>query len=61
MSFNLSGVIQGFAEGLQLMNPGSKYRLFIPSDLGYGVNGSSIIKPSAALISDVELIAITSP
>jgi FKBP-type peptidyl-prolyl cis-trans isomerase len=61
MSFNLSGVIQGFAEGLQLMNPGSKYRLFIPSDLGYGVNGSSIIKPSAALIFDVELIAITSP
>ena len=59
ISFNLSNVIQGFAQGLQLMSPGSKYRLFIPSDLAYGAAGNSIIKGNSALIFDIELIAIT--
>ena len=52
-------VIAGWTEGLQLMSVGSKYRLFIPSKLGYGKRGAGqAIPPEAALIFDVELIAI---
>jgi hypothetical protein len=60
-AFTVSGVIPGFAEGLMLMKQGAKYRLFIPSDLGYGAAGNATIKPNSALIFDVELIGITSP
>ena len=56
--FNLSGVIKGWTEGLQLMNTGSKYRFFIPYQLGYGEMGSQRIKPYSTLIFDVELMNI---
>jgi FKBP-type peptidyl-prolyl cis-trans isomerase FkpA len=57
--FALYEVIDGWAEGLQLMSVGSKYELFIPSDLAYGENGaSSVIPPYSPLIFEVELLAI---
>jgi FKBP-type peptidyl-prolyl cis-trans isomerase len=57
--FPLEGVIPGWTEGLQLMNVGSKYRLFIPSDLGYGPQGAGPhIPPNSALIFEVELLDI---
>jgi len=56
--FNLSGVIKGWTEGLQLMNAGSKYRFFIPYQLGYGEMGSQRIKPYSTLIFDVELMNV---
>lgn len=59
IEFNVNGVIKGWTEALQLMNTGSKYRLFIPSDLGYGDQPAGPdIKPGSTLIFDVELIEI---
>ena len=58
VEFNLSGVIPGWTEGVQLMKEGSTYRFVVPPDLAYGPNGSGPIPPSATLIFKVELIAI---
>jgi FKBP-type peptidyl-prolyl cis-trans isomerase len=59
VEFPLDGVIPGWTEGLQLMNEGSKYRLIIPSDLGYGPQGAGgLIPPYSALIFEVELLNI---
>jgi FKBP-type peptidyl-prolyl cis-trans isomerase len=55
-TFALSGVIPGFAEGLQLMQKGGYYRFYLPPNIGYGETGSGpIIKPNSALIFDVQL------
>lgn len=52
-------VIHGWDEGIALLNEGSKARLIIPSDLGYGAGGSGgTIPPNATLIFDVELVEI---
>ena len=57
--FRVSGVIAGWTEGLQLMKVGSKFRFFIPPDLGYGENGAGEdIGPNATLIFEVELLGI---
>ncbi len=57
--FPVNGVIQGWVEALQLMSTGSKWRLFIPSQLAYGSNGAGgAIGPNSALIFDVELLEI---
>ncbi len=58
ISLPLEGVIKGWQEGMQLMNTGAKYRLFIPSELGYGDSASGIIPPNSVLIFDVELLEI---
>ncbi len=57
-TFGVQGVIAGFSEGLQLMPVGSKYKLFIPPDIGYGSQGSGPIPPNSALIFELELLAI---
>lgn len=57
--FGVGGVISGFAEALQLMPEGSHYRVFIPSELGYGPQGSGrIIGPNATLIFEIEFLEI---
>ena len=58
-SFPVTGVIKGWVEALQIMKTGSKYRLFIPSDLAYGSQGAGgDIGPHQALVFDVELLGI---
>ena len=58
-TFPVNGVIAGWTEALQLMPEGSKYRLYIPSDLAYGKRGAGRDIPGdTALIFDVELIKV---
>ena len=57
--FGVSQVIPGWVEALQLMPVGSKWRLFVPSNLAYGEHGAGeIIEPNSTLIFDVELLDI---
>ena len=56
--FLLSGVIRGWTEGLQLVGKGGKIKLWIPSDLGYGERGNSVIPANSTLIFEVELLDI---
>ena len=57
--FPVGQVIKGWVEALQLMPVGSKWQLFIPSDLAYGPNGQGqIIGSNAVLIFDIELLSI---
>jgi FKBP-type peptidyl-prolyl cis-trans isomerase FklB len=59
-SFPLNMVIKGWTEGLQLMPQGSKWRFFIPPQLGYGDRQTGPhIGPNATLIFEVELLAIS--
>ncbi len=59
VSFQLSGVIPGWTEALQLMETGSKWQLFIPSNLAYGADGAGgLIGSNETLIFEVELISI---
>lgn len=57
--FGVNQVIPGWVEALQLMPVGSKWRLFIPSNLAYGEHGAGeMIEPNSTLIFDVELLDI---
>jgi len=59
-SFPVNGVIPGWVEALQLMPVGSKWKLFVPSDLAYGANPhpGGPIEPYKTLLFDIELISI---
>lgn len=58
-TFPVKGVIKGWTEVLQLMPVGSKWQVFIPSDLAYGPRGAGAnIGPNATLIFEIELVAI---
>ena len=57
--FGVNQVIQGWVEALQMMPVGSKWRLYIPSELAYGERGAGKdIEPNSTLIFDVELLSI---
>ena len=56
--FNLTGMIKGFAEALVLMPVGSKWKIFIPENLGYGAFSKPPIEPFSTLIFEVDLLDI---
>ncbi|MAA65173.1 MAG: peptidylprolyl isomerase [Alteromonadaceae bacterium] len=58
VTFQLSQVIPGWTEGLQLMEEGGRYKFYIPSDLAYGPGGNRSIGPNETLVFDVELIKV---
>ncbi|MDJ1472473.1 FKBP-type peptidyl-prolyl cis-trans isomerase [Cytophagaceae bacterium DM2B3-1] len=60
VKFPLNGVIPAWTEGLQLMTEGSKYKLYVPSSLGYGMQPppQSGIEPNSVLIFEVELLKV---
>lgn len=58
-TFPVNGLIKGWQEALQLMPVGSKWRLYIPSNLGYGARGAgNDIPGNATLVFDLELLSI---
>jgi FKBP-type peptidyl-prolyl cis-trans isomerase FklB len=58
-TFPVGGVIKGWTEALQLMPVGSKWQLFVPSELAYGARGAGAnIGPNATLVFEVELLSI---
>jgi len=58
-SFPVKGVIPGWTEILQLMKTGSKYKVYIPSELAYGAQGNGrTIKPNSVLIFEMELLSV---
>jgi FKBP-type peptidyl-prolyl cis-trans isomerase FklB len=58
-TFPVNGVIKGWTEALQLMNVGSKWKLYIPSELAYGERGAGAnIGPNQVLIFEIELLEI---
>ena len=56
--FFVNGVIPGWTEALQLMKPGAKWELAIPSNIGYGARGNPPIGPNETLLFEIELLAI---
>jgi FKBP-type peptidyl-prolyl cis-trans isomerase len=58
-TFPVANVIKGWNEALQLMPVGSKWQLFVPSELGYGSRGAGgKIPPNAVLVFEIELVEI---
>jgi len=61
-SFPLRGVVPGWQEALPLMKAGSRWRLYLPPDLGYGEEGSPpAIEPNEVLVFEIELIRSEKP
>ena len=62
VEFPLDNMIPGWIEGIQLMNVGSEYELYIPSELGYGENAvGQFIKPNSVLVFTVKLVDVKKP
>ena len=62
VTFSVGGVIKGWTEALQLMKVGSKWKLYIPSDLAYGAQQrGQHITPNSTLLFEIELLAIKEP
>lgn len=58
-TFAVNRVIAGWTEALQLMKPGAKWKLYVPSDLAYGSQQrSEVIKPNSTLVFEVELLDV---
>jgi peptidylprolyl isomerase len=59
-TFPVAKVVPGFSEALQLMKPGDRWLVFIPSDLGYGRRGTpgGPIPPNADLVFEIEMVAV---
>jgi FKBP-type peptidyl-prolyl cis-trans isomerase len=60
-TFNLSQVVPGWSEALQLMKAGDKWQVFIPSKLGYGEAAPPVIGPNSVLIFEIELLSFYTP
>ena len=58
LTLPVGSVISGWTEGLQLMSTGSKYRFYIPHQLGYGVNTTGSIPGGSVLVFEVELLRV---
>jgi FKBP-type peptidyl-prolyl cis-trans isomerase FkpA/FKBP-type peptidyl-prolyl cis-trans isomerase FklB len=58
VEFALNQVIAGWTEGVQLMPVNSKFRFWVPSNLGYGPNGQGPIGPNATLVFEIELLGV---
>lgn len=58
ISFPVGGVIKGWTEALQLMPEGSKYKLYIPYQLGYGAHEAGPIPAGSVLVFEVELLKV---
>jgi len=60
-TFEVGGVIKGWQEALQLMNMGSRWKIFVPPNLAYGENGAGpMIGPNTALVFEVDLLQVKS-
>jgi FKBP-type peptidyl-prolyl cis-trans isomerase len=61
VSFPVNGVVPGFSEALTLMNEGSVWEVYIPSDLGYGenVDPRGPIKPNSTLVFEINLLNVS--
>lgn len=57
IEFGLTQVIRGWTEGVQLLKPGGKIELYVPSDIAYGPQGRPGIPPNATLIFQIELLS----
>lgn len=57
-TFRADSCIRGWAEALQMMNEGAKWKLFIPPDLAYGERGAGAISPNSTLVFNLELISV---
>lgn len=60
-TFPMTDVVPGWAEALQMMKPGDKWELFIPTSLGYGEFGPPQIPPNSTLIFQLELLSFYTP
>jgi FKBP-type peptidyl-prolyl cis-trans isomerase FklB len=59
ITWTVNGFIKGWTEALQMMKVGSKWKLFVPAELGYGERGQGAkVPPNATLIFEMELLAI---